>query len=163
MRKGSPSPEGLPPFHRPLIMDELRLTPNFTVAELQRTNKPIENECPPSLAGNMLRLAETLEQVRALLGVPIRINSGYRCEALNRAVNGVHNSAHLFARAADFFPVGFDLDEAFDKIRESDLVWDQLIKEPSWIHLGLSANGIVPRMDVMTAHMGEKGMVYFHV
>lgn len=142
-------------------MDVYRLTPHFDAAELSHTDRKIENICPPSLAGNMLRLAETLEQVRTLLGVPIHVNSGYRCEELNSAVGGVSNSAHLEARAADFWPLGFDLAKAFDLIRHSDIIFDQLIFEQTWIHLAIAEK---PRREVLTAHMGEHGMMlYFHV
>jgi hypothetical protein len=140
-----------------------QISQHFTVEELSHTNTGIPNECPLAIAGNMLRLAETLEQVRSIIGnVPIHISSGYRCPELNAAVGGVSNSAHLEARAADFWPIGFDLAHTFDLIRNSsDIIFDQLIFEQTWIHLAIAEK---PRREVLTAHMGEHGkMLYFHV
>lgn len=48
------------------------------------------------------KLLKKLEVVRAMLGgVPININSGYRCERHNKNVGGVPNSQHLKGKAAD--------------------------------------------------------------
>jgi hypothetical protein len=46
-------------------------------------------------------VAEILEPMRQLLGRPIRILSGYRSVALNRAVGGSKTSQHRRAEAAD--------------------------------------------------------------
>jgi hypothetical protein len=142
-----------------------QLTPHFSIEELSHTDKKIVNVCPLALAGNMLRLAETLEQVRSIIGnIPIHVESGYRCAAVNHAVGGVHNSAHLEARAADFWPIGFDLAQTFDLIRNSGIIFDQLIFEQTWIHLAVAEVGEKPRQESLTAHMGEHGkMLYFHV
>jgi putative chitinase len=140
-----------------------QLSPHFSLAELTRTDTGYENECPIALAGNLCRLAETLEGIRELLDCPLHINSGYRSYFVNRAVNGVKNSAHLNARAADFVPVGMPIAEAFERIRKSGVVFDQLILEPSWIHVGISCRMEKPRHECLTAHQGTEGMVYAHV
>jgi zinc D-Ala-D-Ala carboxypeptidase len=47
--------------------------------------------------------APLLEEVRRIRGgKPIQVTSGYRCPALNAAVGGVPDSAHLLGCAADF-------------------------------------------------------------
>lgn len=48
-----------------------------------------------------LRLVKKLQYIRDLLDEPIKITSGYRCTAHNKAVGGKSNSAHLFGFAAD--------------------------------------------------------------
>jgi len=50
------------------------------------------------------RLLDGLEVVRANHGRPVRIVSGYRCPAHNRAVGGARNSRHLDVAAADLEP-----------------------------------------------------------
>ena len=48
--------------------------------------------------------AETLRVLEALrqhFGVPVKINSGYRCANRNKAVGGAAGSQHLYGRAAD--------------------------------------------------------------
>lgn len=100
---------------------------------------------------NLQALAETmLEPIRAMLGVPLHINSGYRSPSVNAAVGGKGNSAHLDGRAADFVPIGMYLRDAFEKIKASDLPFDQLILEyGSWIHVAIARQGVDPRRQVL--------------
>jgi uncharacterized protein YcbK (DUF882 family) len=49
----------------------------------------------------LLRLARSLEKMRAAHGGPIQVLSGYRCPAHNAEVHGAVNSQHKYARAAD--------------------------------------------------------------
>lgn len=113
------------------------LSKHFTLAEFIRSNTadyyhivniPPE-ECMP-LAVEFCNLI--LEPVRARFGA-VRITSGYRCPELNRQVQGVPQSDHVWntARvAADFDTPQADLDEVFDWIRlESKLPFDQVIRE----------------------------------
>ena len=51
-------------------------------------------------------LLECLERLRSIVGKPLPILSGYRCEVANRSVGGTWNSEHLLARAADI-PRGY--------------------------------------------------------
>jgi hypothetical protein len=78
-----------------------------------------------------------MEAVRKLLGDrPISVSSGYRSPALNRAVAGSRRSAHLTGHAVDFNCYGFgDPLEVCRAIAESDLAFDQLIEEGTWIHV----------------------------
>lgn len=46
-------------------------------------------------------LVEHLEQLRQLVGRPVRIISGHRCEWWNRRVGGARSSRHLTGQAAD--------------------------------------------------------------
>ena len=55
--------------------------------------------CGGSIVQPSLILA--LEEVRALAGVPLRITSGYRCPAHNRAIGGALKSEHMAGLAAD--------------------------------------------------------------
>lgn len=41
------------------------------------------------------------QKLRDALGVPVRVNSGYRCEKHNAAVGGVKGSYHTLGKAAD--------------------------------------------------------------
>jgi len=137
-----------------------QLTPHFSFEELTRTDTGLENDPGVALAGNLLRLAETLEGVRGLLGVPLKINSGFRSEAVNQRVGGVRTSAHLFARAADFVPVGMSIKEAFYILMESGLTFDQLILEPTWIHIGIACARERSRRQCLTATMRGGRMAY---
>mgnify|MGYP000583100622 CR=1 FL=1 len=46
-------------------------------------------------------LVEKLQQLRDKLGVPLVINSAYRCPERNKQVDGADNSQHLYGKAAD--------------------------------------------------------------
>jgi hypothetical protein len=90
-----------------------------------------------------------LEPVRSLLGVPVIVTSGYRCLALNRLVGGARTSQHQKGEAADFVLRKIDLKDAFEKIVESNIPFDQIIFEfGDWIHISYSAT---PRRQALIA------------
>ncbi len=125
----------------------IMLSPHFTVQEMIRsdiaTRKGIYNFPPADVLENLGVLAQKLETVRIILGRPLYISSGYRCEELNAAIGGSKTSAHMLGLAADFECPAFGPPRAvFDKLREyeSDIGYDQLILEfppDGWVHLGI--------------------------
>ena len=46
-------------------------------------------------------VSRALEPMRQALGLPIKVNSGYRCQLVNSMVGGVNTSQHLKGEAAD--------------------------------------------------------------
>jgi len=133
----------------------LELSPHFSLEELVHSDvavrRGLDNAPNPGEVENLRRLCETLlEPTRWLLGVPLRVNSGFRSPAVNAAVGGKPNSAHLDGRACDFVPVGMDLGEAFAAIRQSSLPYDQVILEfNAWIHLAVARPGVDPRRQAL--------------
>lgn len=89
----------------------MNLTPHFTLAELMASTKArqlgINNTPPQELVPRLVRTAEMLERIRTTLGVPVTVTSGYRCNALNRAVGGVTSSDHTQGHAADIVAPGY--------------------------------------------------------
>ena len=85
------------------------------------------------------RLAETMDEVRELLGHPVIITSGYRSEALNRAVGGVMTSDHIKGLAADFICPRFGPPAVVcAAIRDSGIPFRQLINEFNrWTHIAI--------------------------
>ena len=85
--------------------------------------------------------AYVLEPLRVVMGKPIKISSGFRSQALNKAVGGVYNSQHLKGQAADIDIQG-DMAfgrKIFEYIRDH-LPFDQLIWEHNkggtcWVHV----------------------------
>ncbi|MEE0267151.1 MAG: D-Ala-D-Ala carboxypeptidase family metallohydrolase [Bacteroidales bacterium] len=77
----------------------------------------------------------------------IVVNSGYRCDAFNTAINGSKTSAHSIGSAADIEPVNGRNKEFLRFVEQylldNHIPFDQLINEkpvngvPSWIHIGL--------------------------
>ena len=47
------------------------------------------------------RVLDMAQVIRDELGVPVRVNSGYRCDEHNRRVGGVKGSKHTKGLAAD--------------------------------------------------------------
>lgn len=80
-----------------------------------------------------------LQPLRDIAGVPLRINSGYRCSELNAAVGGVPTSQHVKGEAADVaFPKPVELARM---AADNHLPFDQMIIYPSFVHFSHKLNG----------------------
>lgn len=85
----------------------VRISEHFTLEEMIRSTTAdkngINNNIPNSLimANVVALIDDVLEPVRMEWGKPLRINSGYRCAALNKVVGGSPRSYHLRGQAAD--------------------------------------------------------------
>jgi len=104
------------------VLEEFTLS--STALSLGIENKPTLEHMP-----NLQKLAEQMEKVRALFNRRIEITSGYRNPQVNAAVGGVPNSAHALGYAADFHVADFTDLAAARIIRDSPLIFDQLILE----------------------------------
>ena len=73
---------------------------------LTKDFKRSEFECPCGCAAQMIdtELVEKLQRIRDVLGVKIKVTSGYRCITHNasKAVQGSRTSKHLYGFAADW-------------------------------------------------------------
>jgi len=134
------------------------LTANFSFAELTHSamaeNLGIDNTPSSETREHLLTLAENLEKLRSLLGVAIHVNSAYRSPALNKAVRGVSNSAHLTGYAADFVAPDFGpplkiVERVAAAIHAGEISVDQCIQEGSWVHASFAPT---MRNQVLTAH-----------
>jgi hypothetical protein len=88
---------------------------------------------------NLKYTAKQMQKIRDLLGFPITITSGYRCEDLNDLVGGSKGSYHLIGQAADFICPRFgDATDIIRKIKDSNILIDQCIAEyrngDQWVH-----------------------------
>ena len=130
----------------------------FTIEELTRSatadklgidNTPKEKY----IQDNLIELIDFLDGVREAWTVmceknswgspAIVVNSGYRCDALNKAIGGSKTSAHSIGAAADIEPAN-GKNKEFHRFVEKYLLdnhipFDNLINEYnySWTHLGL--------------------------
>lgn len=131
----------------------MMLSKHFHLSEFTTSQKAarqrLDNTPSWAITGNLERLAATMEKVRPLLGnKPILITSGYRSPAVNRAVGGSRTSAHMRGEAADFICPGFGTPlEICRAIAASDIGFDQLIEEGTWVHLGIGGHW---RREVLT-------------
>lgn len=117
-----------------------QLTENFKLKELIATNTGIDNTPPNHIIDNLYTLAQVLEKVRTACGNnPITVLSGYRSKDVNTKVKGSDKSAHMKGLAADFTVGTMSIKDVFYTLRKSGIIYDQLILEPSWVHIGLAA------------------------
>lgn len=133
------------------------LTKNFSYEEFTESNtaksRGIDNSLPNQTVKNAVKeLAENiLQPLRDAYGKGIRITSGYRCPALNKAVGGSATSAHLMGYAADLQPMDGDIAGftgfAVEWLKRTNTAFDQCIIERNtrtgarWLHIGLKGPG----------------------
>ena len=120
----------------------MKLSKNFTLAELTKTSTGLPNALPKHLEGNIQSLVDNvLQPVRDALGVII-VTSCYRSPEVNKAIGGSSTSQHCLGQAADLkFKGGNDI--LFNWLK-GNTDFDQLIwefgttEEPSWVHISYS-------------------------
>jgi len=128
----------------------------FTISELCHSDianaRLIVNRPSPQAVDMMERLIdEVLNPLRDEFCSPIKVNSGYRSEALNKAVNGSKTSAHLIGAAADIKAINGKNRELFELAKDmiedgvievSQLIWEYGDEdEPQWIHIACTYPG----------------------
>jgi zinc D-Ala-D-Ala carboxypeptidase len=142
----------------------MRLSKNFVLSEIIRSSTAkrlnINNEPSKKHLQNLsLLITNLIQPMRDAIG-PIRISSGYRNPALNRAIGGSHKSQHCKGEALDiqFWKEGKMCNkEIYDYILDSNMEFDQMINEFdfSWIHISLKKKG--NRKQVLEAYKDEDG------
>ena len=120
----------------------MKLTKHFTLEELTRSDiaerHSLDNTPNKDIIPNLIRVAELLEDVRALFNKPITVNSGYRSVAVNSLLGSKPTSQHCIGCAADIRIKGLTPDQIVSKIVKSDIQYDQVIKEfDSWVHISI--------------------------
>lgn len=133
---------------------DIQISPHFKLSEFlySDTVDSMKRTCPALyksqnlindyVYSNIKSLVEfILEPARAYLGMPIHINSGYRCISLNKRVKGSSTSQHLWGKAADI--TCFDNTMLFNYLKQLD--FDQLIwygnraNSPRFIHVSYTS------------------------
>lgn len=121
-----------------------KLSPNFTLEELTHSEtavrRGIKNEVNPVIRNNLTITAANMEAVRELLGGnPIIVSSGFRNLEVNRAIGGSTKSAHMEGWAVDFICPRFGTPKQIvDKLKDSDIKFDQVIEEGTWVHISFA-------------------------
>ena len=131
-----------------------------TATRLGLSNSPNEEHVK-----NMQALAENIFQpLRDYFGVPIHISSGYRSEALNKAIGGSKSSQHCKGEAMDIDRDGYsqpDNAQIFEYIK-NNLDFDQMIWEfgtqqnPEWVHVSHKRDG-KNRAELLVAYKTSYG------
>lgn len=114
----------------------------FTVTELCHSNtatlRGIDNNPPLEALQALEALIDNLlDKVREDWGGPIRVNSGYRSQALNKLVGGAARSQHTTGHAADLTTGSKESNRKLFNLIRDNFDFDQLIDEKnySWVHV----------------------------
>ena len=129
-----------------------RISKNFTLEEFTTSAtakaKGIVNIPDNQQVANLCALVNNvLQPLRDAMGHEIKIGSGFRCAALNKAVGGVFNSQHLTGQAADLCIDGDKIKGKrwFDWIKAhvefDQLIWEHNAKGNYWVHVSFRMDG----------------------
>lgn len=129
-------------------MKNEKLSENFYLEEFTRSemaeklciiNEPGEKE----IEALRVLVNRTIQPLRDKLGIPIHINSGYRCPELNKAVGGVPTSQHQKGEAADLSIDG-KANDILNALENSNIPFDQAIlyRKQNFLHVSLKLDGV---------------------
>ena len=133
----------------------MQLSEHLSLAEVTRSETAkrsgVSNQPTEAHIANFKLLAEKVfEPIRTHFGKPIHISSGYRSDALNKAVGGSSSSQHCKGEAVDIdmdgSAHGITNKMVFDFIK-ANIEFDQMIWEfgtdanPDWVHVSYSSTG----------------------
>lgn len=122
------------------------MTPHFSLEEFTQSDTAarlnIDNRIPDELRENALKTLQMMERIRFHIDAPITITSGYRCEALNKAIGSKPTSDHTLAFAVDFkapkagtpYEIARDLASVIDVLGIGQLI----LEFGTWVHVSLA-------------------------
>ena len=114
----------------------LEATQSPTATKLGINNNPNEAQ----LEAMKLVAEKCFEPLRTWYGKPIKVNSFFRSDLLNRAVKGAITSQHKKGEAIDIDAGSKEENKKLFEWIKANLIWDQLINEYdfSWVHVSYS-------------------------
>lgn len=122
----------------------------FSWLEFSRNGHGFLNVPDARAKNNIIELTQLyLDPLRAHIGLPIRITSGFRNREVNTAVGGSSTSAHMRGEAADIKVNGMTAAQLLLAVDAAGILdYDQLIayapERGGHLHVGIKA-GAVPR------------------
>jgi len=125
----------------------MNLSAHVTLAEFERSDAAIRHGISNKMTAFDIERAKELcenvfEPIRAHVGKPIRINSGFRSPAVNKRIGGAKNSQHVLGEAVD---LNLKDRVLFEWIIDN-IEFDQLIYEggndtkADWFHISYRKN-----------------------
>ena len=127
----------------------MKISTNLSVEEVSKSltakRKGVDNTPKGDHLNNLISIAQNIFQpIRNHFGAPIFVSSGYRSEALNKAIGGAKTSQHCKGEALDLDndAVGKPSNAEIFYFIYDNLDFDQLIWEfgdttenPDWVHV----------------------------
>lgn len=166
---------------KPLFDPDMKLSEHFKLSEMLVSSKaanhkpqPIPNiplKCHITALQNLA--CRALEPLRQHLGLPIHVNSGYRCEQVNALVGGAKTSQHLKGEAADITILAKHRPFAHGSDEQAVLLlfsyakqyadFDQLIIEHSgkswWLHISCKIDYLRNRHQKLKIENGKTTII----
>jgi len=129
----------------------MNLSANLTLADVIKSNTArklnINNsQMTMEMKENLIAIAKNVFQPTYDKIGKLNVTSGFRSEALNKAIGGSSTSQHSKGEALDLQGVSLDNSRIFNYIKEN-LDFDQLIwefgdqKNPHWVHVSYKKDG----------------------
>lgn len=121
------------------------ITKNFSYSEFTDSETALKHKIDNNIKHEYVRnnikelVINILQPLRDHLGVPININSGYRCLKLNELVGGKPTSQHVIGQACDVTVEDYEPIEIARLIVELKLPYDQLGVYDSFVHVSVSS------------------------
>jgi hypothetical protein len=144
----------------------MKLSTNFSVAELSKTNvRQFDNTPSMQVIDNLQQLVDNvLQPLRDKFG-PVTVTSGYRSPEVNKAIGGSGTSDHCKGFAADIEIGGKDNKELAQYIRDN-MTFTQLILEfytpgvpdSGWVHVSYNKDNL--KKQCLTASKAGGKTVY---
>lgn len=146
----------------------MNLTKNFYLDEMLASQSAVrlgfdEQFSPDQTIIDNLRAlcVNVLQPLRDGLQRAILTSSGYRCPRVNQAIGGAKTSQHLFGMAADINVGHLTTEQLYQRIKNSGLVFDQLIQEfDRWVHVSYNPNIAANRRQCLRA-VKENGVTRY--
>jgi hypothetical protein len=138
----------------------MNLSDHFELEEFLRSQvaarygRQVQIDNPEVLDNLRLWCEQIGEPLRAKLGRPLVILSGYRPPWLNEMVGGARDSEHMDGRAADILVLGMTPLAVCNAVASTTLPFNQVIHEfppNGWCHVSVAAAGEVPKRQTLTA------------
>lgn len=142
----------------------MKLGKYFTLEEMTHSQAAARRGLPNQPTAKQLEsmkalVRNVLDPLREALGRPVNINSGFRSDAVNKAVGGSSTSQHRYGEAADIVVPGLTVEQVIARIRSLNLPFDQLIEEfGSWVHV---SHGPRHRREVLRARRDFNGRTIY--
>lgn len=155
-------------------MSQKKVSEFVWMSEVTKSNtaqaKGIDNTPNQDQLFNIKKLAaHVFDPLRIWVGDKVKISSGFRSEALNKAIRGSKTSQHCANNGA-----AFDIDDTYKTATNAEmfnyinnfLSFDQLIweygddKNPDWVHVSYVSEA-KNRMQVLRAKKNSKNQTYY--